>query len=141
MRKLLARSGTGGVSRRQSEEIEDEVRRSRIIADLLHVPRFPRASPSPVRPGRHPAWAARGALVRIDVPRGGCARLGGVLAMACFASSRKQDWLAITDFIAPLVPLGLGAGRLGNFINAELWGRAASVPWGTGFPTADRVAG
>ncbi|OGA51606.1 MAG: prolipoprotein diacylglyceryl transferase [Betaproteobacteria bacterium RIFCSPLOWO2_12_FULL_62_13] len=63
--------------------------------------------------------------------------VGVVLAMACFASSRKQDWLAITDFIAPLVPLGLGAGRLGNFINAELWGRPAAVPWAMVFPNVD----
>jgi len=65
--------------------------------------------------------------------------LGVVLALWWFARSRKQDWLAITDFIAPLVPLGLAAGRLGNFINAELWGRAASVPWATVFPNVDRV--
>jgi len=65
--------------------------------------------------------------------------LGVVLALWWFARSRKQHWLAITDFIAPLVPLGLAAGRLGNFINAELWGRAASVPWATVFPNVDRV--
>ncbi len=65
--------------------------------------------------------------------------LGVIIAMGWYARSRRQDWLAITDFIAPLVPLALGAGRLGNFINAELWGRAASVPWAMIFPHVDRV--
>lgn len=65
--------------------------------------------------------------------------LGVTLAMVWFARSRKQDWLAVTDFIAPLTPLALGAGRLGNFINAELWGRPANVPWAMVFPNVDQV--
>ena len=65
--------------------------------------------------------------------------IGVVLAMWLFARMRKQDWLAITDFIAPLVPLGLAAGRLGNFINAELWGRPTDVPWAMVFPNVDAV--
>jgi phosphatidylglycerol---prolipoprotein diacylglyceryl transferase len=65
--------------------------------------------------------------------------LGVIIAVAWFAGSRKQHWLAATDFIAPLVPLGLAAGRLGNFINAELWGRAATVPWAMVFPNVDRL--
>ncbi len=65
--------------------------------------------------------------------------LGVILAMWWFAKSRRQSWLAVTDFIAPLVPLGLATGRLGNFINAELWGRATTVPWAIVFPTVDRT--
>jgi phosphatidylglycerol---prolipoprotein diacylglyceryl transferase len=65
--------------------------------------------------------------------------VGVILAMALFARSRRQDWLAVTDFIAPLVPLGIAAGRLGNFINAELWGRPGSVPWAMVFPNVDGV--
>jgi phosphatidylglycerol:prolipoprotein diacylglycerol transferase len=65
--------------------------------------------------------------------------IGVVLAMVWFARSRRQDWLAVTDFIAPLVPLALGAGRLGNFINAELWGRPAAVPWAMVFPNVDTL--
>ena len=45
--------------------------------------------------------------------------------------SRGRPWLQVTDFIAPCVPLGLASGRMGNFINGELWGRVAdaSLPW------------
>jgi len=65
--------------------------------------------------------------------------LGVIAAMAWFARRRRQDWIAATDFIAPLVPLALAAGRLGNFINAELWGRPAAVPWAMVFPNVDGV--
>src|SRR4029077_2900382 len=48
----------------------------------------------------------------------------------------RKRWLAVTDFVAPLIPLGLAAGRIGNFINGELWGRVTSGPWGMVFPQA-----
>ena len=65
--------------------------------------------------------------------------LGVIIALAWYAHTHRQSWLAIIDFIAPLVPLGLGGGRIGNFINAELWGRASDVPWAMIFPNVDRV--
>lgn len=63
--------------------------------------------------------------------------LVGVLAvLAWFSYSRKIPFFAVGDFLAPLIPLGLAAGRLGNFINGELWGRATDLPWGMVFPQA-----
>ena len=56
--------------------------------------------------------------------------------MALFARTRKRPFLQVTDLIAPCVPTGLAAGRIGNFINGELWGRAADprLPWAMVFP-------
>lgn len=65
--------------------------------------------------------------------------LGVLAAMALLARKYKLQWFAVTDFIAPLVPLGLGAGRIGNFINAELWGRPTGMPWGMVFPDVDKL--
>ena len=58
--------------------------------------------------------------------------LGVLFAMWLFARTRHKRWLDVTDFIAPLVPLGLAAGRLGNFINGELWGRVTDAAVGHG---------
>lgn len=66
---------------------------------------------------------------------GGC--LGVIFAAFAYARVKKWEFLAVGDFIAPLVPIGLGAGRIGNFINGELWGRATDVPWAFVFPDAD----
>jgi phosphatidylglycerol:prolipoprotein diacylglycerol transferase len=62
--------------------------------------------------------------------------LGVIVAMALYARSRGRPWLQVTDLIAPCVPTGLASGRIGNFINGELWGRAAdpSLPWAMVFP-------
>jgi phosphatidylglycerol---prolipoprotein diacylglyceryl transferase len=64
--------------------------------------------------------------------------LGVTLAMVLFAYQRKRTWLQVTDFVAPMVPTGLAAGRFGNFINGELWGRVTdpNAPWAMGFPGA-----
>lgn len=64
--------------------------------------------------------------------------LGVILAMAFFAWQRKRTWLQVTDFVAPMVPTGLAAGRFGNFINGELWGRVTDpqAPWAMMFQNA-----
>jgi len=56
--------------------------------------------------------------------------LGVLLAVWYVARKHHLRWLELTDFVAPLIPLGLAAGRLGNFINGELYGRVTDVPWG-----------
>jgi phosphatidylglycerol:prolipoprotein diacylglycerol transferase len=62
--------------------------------------------------------------------------LGVIAAMVLFARVRDRPFLQVTDLIAPCVPTGLASGRIGNFINGELWGRAAdpSLPWAMVFP-------
>ena len=59
--------------------------------------------------------------------------LGVLAAMAFVAYRQRVNWWDLMDFIAPLVPIGLATGRLGNFINGELWGRPTDLPWGMVF--------
>ena len=63
--------------------------------------------------------------------------LGVLLAVWFLARAKRSNWFDLTDFVAPLIPLGLAAGRLGNFINAELPGRVTDVPWAMVFPNVD----
>ena len=65
--------------------------------------------------------------------------LGVLVAIVLFARKTGRPWLGVMDFIAPLVPPGIAAGRFGNFINAELWGRPTDVPWAMIFPNVDRI--
>ena len=67
--------------------------------------------------------------------------LGVIFAMWLYARRTERKFLLVTDFVAPLVPLGLASGRIGNFINAELPGRAAdpALPWAMIFPTVDKI--
>ncbi len=55
--------------------------------------------------------------------------LGVLVAMWFYGRSTGAGFWALTDFIAPVIPIGLGAGRIGNFINGELWGKVTDVPW------------
>ncbi len=69
--------------------------------------------------------------------------LGVLLAVAWFGRKYQKNFFDVGDFVAPLVPVGLMFGRIGNFIGGELWGRAAdpqAVPWAMVFPRADDVA-
>jgi len=67
--------------------------------------------------------------------------LGVLAALALWARKSGKTFLHVTDFVAPLVPLGLMAGRIGNFINGELWGRMAdaALPWAMVFPQVDAL--
>lgn len=82
-------------------------------------------------------------LMIFQVWQGGMSFHGGLLgvliAMAVFNRKYKKGFFNIMDFVSPLIPLGLGFGRLGNFINGELWGKPTDLPWGMIFPSADNL--
>ena len=87
-----------------------------------------------------PGYYAAHPLEIFMVWKGGMAFHGGLLgvivAIALFARARKRSFLEVTDLVAPCVPTGFAAGRIGNFINGELWGRLAdpSLAWAMVFP-------
>jgi phosphatidylglycerol:prolipoprotein diacylglycerol transferase len=79
-------------------------------------------------------------LLLLRIWQGGMSFHGGLLgvlvAMLWFARRYRLDFLEVTDFVAPLVPVGLFFGRIGNFINGELWGAPTGLPWGMRVPCA-----
>jgi len=87
-----------------------------------------------------PGYYAANPLEVAMVWKGGMSFHGGLLgvitALALYARQRGRPFFEVMDLIAPCVPLGLASGRVGNFINGELWGRAAdpSLPWAMVFP-------
>lgn len=82
-------------------------------------------------------------LYLFKIWEGGMSFHGGLLGVICamiwFARRSQRSFFQVADFIAPLVPFGLGAGRLGNFINGELWGRVADFRWAMLFPSASQA--
>jgi phosphatidylglycerol:prolipoprotein diacylglycerol transferase len=87
-----------------------------------------------------PGYYAAHPLEVFAVWKGGMSFHGGLLgvtlAMILFARLRQRPFWQVVDLIAPCVPTGLASGRVGNFINGELWGRAAdpALPWAMVFP-------
>lgn len=77
-------------------------------------------------------------LLLFKVWQGGMSFHGGLLGVMAstwlFCHYTRTGFVQIGDWLAPCIPLGLAMGRLGNFINAELWGRVTTVPWGMVFP-------
>ncbi len=63
--------------------------------------------------------------------------IGVTIALVVFAWRGQRPFLEVTDFLVPAVPSGLAAGRIGNFINGELWGRPTDAPWAMVFPHHD----
>lgn len=77
-------------------------------------------------------------LAVFKIWQGGMAFHGGLLgvlvAVWLFARSQGRRFFEITDYLAPVVPLGLFFGRIANFVNGELWGKPTDVPWAMVFP-------
>lgn len=88
----------------------------------------------------NPGYYLQHPLEALMIWQGGMAFHGGLLgvvvAVLLFARSRGLSPVAILDVLAAVVPIGLFFGRIANFINGELWGRAADVPWAMVFPGA-----
>lgn len=87
-----------------------------------------------------PSYYLQHPLEIIYLWEGGMAFHGGLIGvlvvLLMYARKRGLSFFTVSDFVAPLIPLGLAAGRLGNFINGELWGRPSTLPWAMMFPSA-----
>lgn len=82
-------------------------------------------------------------IVLFKIWQGGMSFHGGMLgvfiAMYFFAKKQNCTLFQLTDIIAPIAPIGLGLGRIGNFINSELWGRPSDIPWAMVFPNGGDI--
>lgn len=87
-----------------------------------------------------PMYYLANPLEALAIWEGGMSFHGGFLGvlLTCYLYARAKGWkfFDLMDFVAPAVPIGLALGRLGNFINGELWGRPTDGPWGVVFPQA-----
>ncbi|QJC37501.1 prolipoprotein diacylglyceryl transferase [Enterobacteriaceae endosymbiont of Donacia thalassina] len=79
-------------------------------------------------------------IILIKIWTGGMSFFGGligtIIVIFFISYTKKKKFLKITDFIAPMIPIGIGMGRIGNFINSELWGKVTNVPWAVIFPNS-----
>jgi phosphatidylglycerol:prolipoprotein diacylglycerol transferase len=95
----------------------------RLVYVLFYNPKVYLANPIEILAPWHGGMSFHGGLI------------GAMLAMLFIARSRGLPILALFDTMAPVAPIGLFLGRLGNFVNGELWGRVSDVPWAMVFPT------
>ncbi|WDI78814.1 prolipoprotein diacylglyceryl transferase [Candidatus Purcelliella pentastirinorum] len=80
-------------------------------------------------------------LILFEIWRGGMSfhggMIGAIIYILYFSKKNNYNFFSITNLIVPLIPIGLGAGRIGNFINGELWGRVTyNIPWAVIFPNS-----
>ncbi len=91
----------------------------------------------------NPAYYSTHLMDALKIWQGGMSFHGGlagvIVAMWLFAKRFKVPYLKLTDLLAVVAPIGLFFGRIANFINGELWGRATDVPWAMVFPTGGEL--